>query len=165
MSDGVFIGVTPQRDRAFVEITLEPVYRPGDVQTVQHGPVPASALRIAISGELYEPRHRVAWAGGQIVEAIRTVQPGPWGSWTQADITSLCDIWERWHLNDMRAGCAHQGKPRMHSPNGYPQVDLASVAPCPVTGYTYGHAWLVELLPDDVLAEARRLAALGAVTA
>ena len=44
---------------------------------------------------------------GQIVMSpwpIKTYAPG----WDAASVAQLRDIWEQWHLNDMRAGCEHQ---------------------------------------------------------
>lgn len=40
---------------------------------------------------------------------ISDIQPAP--AWTHAKIKKLFDIWDRWHLNDMRPGCKHQTGP------------------------------------------------------
>jgi len=42
-----------------------------------------------------------------------------------------------YHLPSMKAGCVHQSG--------------VNKAPCPVTGYRWGSAWLVEPLPDGFL--------------
>lgn len=43
---------------------------------------------------------------GQCVEEIRSGTPKE--PWTKEMIKKLCDIWEEWHLNDMRPYCQHQ---------------------------------------------------------
>lgn len=92
----------------------------------------------------------------------------------------LFKIWERWHLNDMKAGCFHQrnaewdkkpidpSKPlnaygkhfegqRTDSWNMLTWVTRAEHPqgllsfPCPVCGYKYGSKWLKESVPDGVI--------------
>ena len=85
---------------------------------------------------------------------------------TPAWLPHLLDVWERWHLNDMRAGCEHQ-RAAWHPeevlevenreskvagqvyPHEHPRGLLCK--PCEVCGYKYGSAWLREELPADVL--------------
>lgn len=43
---------------------------------------------------------------GQIYEEIRKGTPVK--GWNNKMINKLCDIWDEWHLNDMRPYCAHQ---------------------------------------------------------
>lgn len=43
---------------------------------------------------------------GQCIDEIREGFPAD--GWTREMVDKLCDIWERWHLNDMRAYCEHQ---------------------------------------------------------
>ena len=91
-------------------------------------------------------------------------------------------VWQRWHLNGLRAGCEHQRaegwekrpidptKPtsfygicfegqRSPSWNMLTWVRREEhpqgllMEPCPVCGYRYGSAWLHEELPKDVIAE------------
>lgn len=51
-------------------------------------------------------------SSGQITgELLRLANADPEriaGGWTRARIARLAEIWDRWHLNDMRPGCAHQ---------------------------------------------------------
>jgi hypothetical protein len=106
----------------------------------------------------------------------------PWGDrWHVATWSGrLIEVWRRWHLNDMRAGCAHQraegwdrrpidpSKPttaygrhfpgqRQDSWNLLCWVDRAEhpegllSVPCPTCHYKYGSAWLREDVPEDVL--------------
>ena len=79
------------------------------------------------------------------------------------DVRSLRTIWERWHLNGMNAACAHMTDDVLvYEPDGYGGQRIScSGTVCPETGYTYGKAWLVEPLPDEVITEVRRLLALA----
>ena len=45
-------------------------------------------------------------SAGQCVNSIRNGVPTE--DWTKEMLQKLCDIWDKWHLNDMRAYCQHQ---------------------------------------------------------
>ena len=45
-------------------------------------------------------------SAGQCQDEIRKGVPK--APWTKEMVDKLCDIWDRWHLNDKRAGCEHQ---------------------------------------------------------
>lgn len=66
--------------------------------------------------------------------------------WSEPMVAKLAEIWERWHLNDMRAGCEHQRDA------GWSARDMVGVA-CEVCGYRFGSAWLHEDVPAEVLEE------------
>lgn len=97
-------------------------------------------LRLAITGAIVNWNGSIdrsgTWQGaGQTRDdlfEITRLEPG----WTIADVVRLRQIWQDWHLNDMRAGCIHQS-------------DKDS-GPCPHTGYKHGESWLFESLPLDV---------------
>lgn len=78
----------------------------------------------------------------QCQDEIRDGIPKP--PWTKEMVDKLCDIWDHWHLNDMRAGCEHQ---RALGWKGKSYI----CKPCPVCGYKYGTAWLKEEVPTDVI--------------
>lgn len=65
--------------------------------------------------------------------------------WDRAKVEKLRDIWKRWHMNNMRAGCEHQRA------LGWNKYDEHPSEPCPTCGYKYGSAWLKEELPQDVI--------------
>ena len=151
----------------------------------------AERLELSISGEVYDSRGRDL-GGGQCIDALRRLAqegstPGP--GLTRADLARLLDVWERWHLNGMRAGCAHQraagwadrpidaGKPTSAYGRHYPGQRSNSwnmlawvtpaehpegllTRPCPECGYPYGSAWLSEPLPAEVESFVRDLARL-----
>ena len=43
---------------------------------------------------------------GQCVDEIREGKPTE--GWTEGMVQEFCDIWDKWHLNDMRPYCQHQ---------------------------------------------------------
>ncbi|TXH09345.1 MAG: hypothetical protein E6R04_08315 [Spirochaetes bacterium] len=101
---------------------------------------------------------------GQNLYHLRDLDPDRLApGWTKADVRSLRTIWERWHLNGMKAACSHMtGDVLVYEPDGYGGQRIScSGTVCPETGYTYGKAWLVEPLPDEVVTEVRRLLALA----
>lgn len=84
--------------------------------------------------------------------------------WTMDMVRELRDIWQRWHLNDMRAGSPIQeAAVRGHKASGcecprldwYPHIKAVLAAegvdPDPETEYSYGSAWLTEDIPTEVL--------------
>ena len=93
----------------------------------------------------------------------------------------LLYLWERWHLNDMKAGCIHQRQegwqdvriPPEELPNCIGNRDEKGIIatwvkpenhpkglltkPCPVCGYKYGTSWLKEELPHDIVEQVNSL--------
>jgi hypothetical protein len=87
----------------------------------------------------------------------------------------LLEIWDRWHLNDMHAGCIHQRAAKWDevriNPKELPDTIANSdekgiiatwvrkkehpkgllCAPCPECGYKYGTEWKREELPADIV--------------
>lgn len=146
-------------DRSYVVVTLELRRHAGTWQTVTHETV-TDPLELSLTGEVVEYRHREPYAGGQVVDTLADiVTPAP--GWTLEEIAELATVWDRWHLNTMRAACAHMTPADLaREDNGYGGTRISTTDPrntCPVSGYRYGHAWLTELLPDDVAERVRYL--------
>lgn len=63
---------------------------------------------LSICGDVWLPSRRDIEAGGQMRESlydyIHKYAPG----WDRARLEKVIAIWDRWHLNGMRAGCEHQ---------------------------------------------------------
>jgi hypothetical protein len=114
------------------------------------GAVPEGTLTLSVCGETKDRKGNGVWqeaSGGQCLDELLKVTDFAAG-WSSDRARRLHALWTRWHLNDMRAGCAHMAV----TGNGY---DANRHLVCPVTGYRFGRAWLVEPMPDAVLAEAR----------
>jgi hypothetical protein len=75
---------------------------------------------------------------------IRLDDVRPADGWNAGMVAVLQKVWDRWHLNDMKAGCWHQRE------LGW-DADKHISKPCPVCSYKYGTAWLSEDVPEHVL--------------
>lgn len=63
--------------------------------------------RLSISGVIGPVSNGGATGScGQCVDEIR--EGTPIDGWDREMLNKLCDIWDRWHLNDMRPCCKHQ---------------------------------------------------------
>lgn len=116
--------------------------------------------RFAMTGELVDARlegRGVAdptVAGGQNRDDLARCEPVE--PFTRAQLDRLTEVWERWHLNDMRAGCEHQRELGWKATRtGDPDDKVGK--PCPTCGYRYGSAWLFEPVPVSVIEEVYRL--------
>lgn len=76
----------------------------------------------------------------------------------QFSADNMRQVWQRWHLNDMRAGTPKQEEAirRWRSTTDDPSYDAAckmleSIDLLFDNGYRYGTAWLKEEVPVDVL--------------
>ena len=81
--------------------------------------------------------------------------------WDKAKAERLKGLWERWHLNDMRAGSPAQEEflranpvtaayPETHYDKATEALDAAGLNP---EGGRYGHRWNFEEVPASVVAE------------
>lgn len=96
---------------------------------------------------------------GQIVDHLQIDRYA--SGWDRSTVTRLVEVWDRWHLNRMRAGTpAQQRFLEAHRDEypGYPisHYDWAKAALTraglqPDDGYSYGSKWLSEEVPDDVV--------------
>lgn len=100
--------------------------------------------RLSITGDEYEKNTYGRWrdvGGGQCYDQLIADFPH------NKQAMRLVQIWKRWHLNDMKAGCEHQRA------LGWTSYDKHPSEPCPTCGYKYGTAWLFEAVPDEILKE------------
>lgn len=128
-------------------------------QTIEHEPCPAGALTASFTHQIINRGKRRGYddeGGGAGLPEIPADAVYDLGGISPEQYAHLRELADRWHLNTMRAGCAHQTP--VYAPDQYsrnaPSLDLTP--PCPITGYKYGHAWLVEVLPAEVLTELAR---------
>jgi hypothetical protein len=105
-----------------------------------------SFKRLSISGVIFERDEETGW--GQIREKVKDIIPA-----------RLYQIWERWHLNDMRAGTfvqeeiLRQAKDKGADLSTYEKACdyLHEFDVLVDDGYKYGSAWLKEELPQEVI--------------
>ena len=127
-----------------VSIRMEWLTRQDTYETVTHEHV-SRPLDFAITTAVWQPSHRDIVSGGATVEPLTQLisyAPG----WDEEKVSALLSL-APYHLSAMQAGCAHQEV--VYERDGRPSLD--ETEPCPLTGYKYGHAWLVEELPDGFL--------------
>jgi hypothetical protein len=62
--------------------------------------------------------------------------------WDYPLLKQFFDIWDKWHLNDLQAGCSHQ----QETGQKYEIGDI-----CPICKYKYGHGWHTKKLPEEVI--------------
>ena len=159
---------------------IKKIVMPGFVETWHKSPSKAFA-EITITDDWNLSIHGVigpradgncAGSAGQCIDDIRNCKPAP--GWTEERVQRFCDIWDEWHLNDMRPYCKHQKElgwdimalepveePSPTAPNrmttrGWVYCDQKHpfgllCKPCPVCGYEYGTSWLREEIPQDVI--------------
>lgn len=113
--------------------------------------------RLAISAGWWNPRGTDFNQCGQMADTLRALMMADRiryaAGWDAARLDHLLEVWDRWHLNDMRAGCQHQRQMGWTSYDDHPSEE------CPVCGYRYGTAWLVEELPAKVRRWAEQMTA------
>jgi len=126
---------------------------------------------LSICGNIWKPKRTDIVEGGQCQDTIReALNEGKikLKGYTEADILKLLDIWDRWHLNDLRAGCEHQraliplykkekGEDFFDVSNYDEIIKLPEFKKCSICGYKYGTAWLFEPLPKEVISFIREL--------
>lgn len=61
---------------------------------------------LCITGVVGPKSNGNAYEAGQCVDTVRLTTPG--AGWDKSMVERLCDIWQRWHLNDMCPYCEHQ---------------------------------------------------------
>jgi hypothetical protein len=140
-----YVGAMADGTRVFVNASVKTEER--ECQTVDHGTV-RNGQRLSLTGE-------TVYSAGQIIDDVRAVVK-PAKGLTAADLLELVSIWEEYHLNDMKALCAHQTAAYEYS-RGYKSLDLDAIGACPVSGYRPGSAWLYKTVPDLILARVREI--------
>lgn len=134
-------------------------------------------VEFSMSGNIWNPRETDIYSGGQMCEDIAAMFPN------NKRVQRLVEIWKRYHLNGMKAGCrAQEDFLRAHPveakyPKSYYEEAckaLEAAGLLEVTGgpevknanglrvrrsYKYGTAWLAEQLPSEIELEIRTLTA------
>ncbi|MET7363194.1 hypothetical protein ABZS76_32820 [Streptomyces sp. NPDC005562] len=152
----VFVGTTVDRLRVHVDIELR--VDDQERQTVDHQTV-SNPLTLSVTQTSYRGKKNIDRnfdsGGVDLDNILRVVTPAP--GYTLAEVREIARIGKRWHLNTMRAACAH-----MTLPEGKVGAELLDEGlVCEKSGYKYGHAWLTEVLPDDVTARIQELGRKG----
>jgi len=111
---------------------------------------------LSICGNIWNPRETDIYCGGQIYNTLKELSHKINNN---TKMKRIIEVWERYHLNDMKAGTPAQEKlvEEYTKKNGYEyykvieylkQNDLYID-----NGYKYGSAWLFEEIPAEIIAE------------
>ena len=119
--------------------------------------------RLSICGDIYYGKK---WfQGGQINNVIRNaLEQNAFMRLKipRESLEKLLEIWEEWHLNDLRAYCIHQKPIIQRIKKETPELlasglerykklkQIPELKQCPECGYEYGSAWLYEPIPKEV---------------
>jgi hypothetical protein len=97
---------------------------------------------------------------GQIIGSLRNDDPSVWSfneGWTPEMMQKLLEVWDCWHLNDMKAGTQKQDAfiREWKKTNRYDYTAaceaLKEAGLYEDNGYKYGHSLLKEDVPQDVI--------------
>lgn len=163
----LYVGRNSDGNDVVVDLEL----RPGpqhDAQTIDHEPVAKDSI-VAASFTFTETEPRYGKVdptvslGAGVKAALEDVKRHPNGAGLYPkERARLAELAERWHLSDMKAGCAHQPSSEQlvarYGQSNIAERALREVEPCRETGYKWGSAWLVEPVPADVQDELVTLA-------
>lgn len=112
-------------------------------ETIDHE-ITHSHTELSIS--LWIGRNSPRAYGGQTLETLKKLKNSPL---SRKGLGELADIWEKWHLNDCKAGCIHQGNINVNDED-WTKLAKIETDKCPEK-YSYGSKWLIEPLPYEVI--------------
>lgn len=156
-AEDIFVGRTEDGTRVYLDMSLERQSKEGKTQ-VTHEPVTGEYFRFSAMGHtVLKGRRDDNWdRGGQMLDALLEVTT-PANGWTLAELKEIHRLWKNWHLNDMQAGCQHVPEPLWEDSTYGKRPDLKNTPTCPETGYRWGNAWLVRIIPATVAVRMQEL--------
>ncbi len=161
LAKDLLLGKTANNEKIVIDVVLRELS--GKRQTTDHKEA-NGGTELSIMGTVYDSKvsvetlragtaslnhlDKATVSGGQIYGDLKNIVE-PFGV-SSRDVARLQEIWEKYHLNAVKAGCIHQQK----LPEGKDgSWGLDNIAPCPETGYRWGSAWLYEALPSGLVSE------------
>lgn len=144
IANRVLIGRTSTGSRIYATVQLRTQDR--DAVTVDHEPIAAGYKSLSFTWDEKEADGREGSGGAGTSWSVEAVVR-PSKVLTMAEVRRLAEIAKEWHLSDMNAGCSHMTLPTD------PSYDARKNITCPTTDYKYGSAWLVKVVPDELIAE------------
>lgn len=144
----VLVGRNDMGEKYYLNIELVTNFR--ECETVNHEKI-TNPQWLSFTGYGVSPRgslqyDRGVFSAGQNDRMLLEITK-PAEGFTLDSIREIYNLWQEWHLNDMKSHCAHQDK----------AVAWDEVAPCPVTGYKAGSAWLTKPLPAEIIEQVSAL--------
>jgi hypothetical protein len=83
-------------------------YGPNDKQVAVHIGIKYEDGKLSLTGVIGARAGGNCWGSCGQIQGYLTEEVVPATGWTKEMIQKLQDIWERWHLNNMRPECEHQ---------------------------------------------------------
>lgn len=123
----------------------------GNSKTIDLEPAPKEFYTFSVDGSIGQDQF------GQCQDSISPLLVKHRVFLENDDIAQIMQFWHRWHLNDMNAGTRDQQRFACHKDYDANCQELRKLGMYEDRGYKYGHAWLVELIPDDVVKEMKEL--------
>ena len=134
-------------------------------RTVELEPAREDLLELTICGEIKNGNGGGFYSGGQNISEVVSYYP-------TKRLQRIQEIWERYHLNGMKAGTSKQKEVldahkktlskkereefnQDHYANCLKVLEAAGLKED--RGYTYGSAWLIEEIPADIIEEIKAL--------
>jgi len=159
----IIIGKDEENHEVFLEIELRECASVAPHLTIDLEPV-EMYIELAICGNAWNNRKTDFVYCGQIYDMIlENVDDYKKLLMPKGKLRRILEVWERWHLNGMRAGTRKQNTAAKEAPrdqyNRYSYDEtcnyLKKEGIYEDRGYKYGHAWLVEVLPDEIIEEVK----------
>lgn len=134
---GITLEVALTKQGPEVTTTGEPIKH----ETVTHEKI-TEWLELSITGNI--PQHGGGQVQDSLLESIAAFAPEV----DHEKVSRIVEVWRTWHLNGVQAECVHQR-------NGFSSDPAISGQICSVTGYKYGSAWLIKVLPAEIVEEVK----------
>lgn len=96
------------------------------------------------TGDLRRRRNGLIISRGQCIDKIAEYIP-------EKNTKRICELWERWHMNNTHIGCIHQRefeKEPYENHKGHH---------CDICDHTYGSKWIYEEIPAEIIEEIKNL--------
>lgn len=143
----LYVGVKNTGKKMYIDLTIRQEAETRTAQTTTLKPITAYKT-LSMCG-----------TGGQNREETADINSYKELFITAADLNTIIQIWDKWHLNDMNAGTEKQTAFIKEWEKDH-KYDYTAVCEAlkeagiyEDNGYKYGHAWLVKLLPEEVITE------------
>lgn len=148
IAENVLLGRNDMGEKYYLSVELVSDER--EHETTSHDKITGSEC-LSFHGLGVSPRGSVEYergifSAGQNDRLLLEITK-PAKGFTLETIRKIYELWQEWHLNDMKSHCAHQDE----------AVAWDKVAPCPLTGYKAGSAWLTKPLPAEIVEQVSAL--------
>ncbi len=143
----LYTGITNKGKKMYVELTINQEADTRAAQTTTLKPITAykSLSMVGTSGQNREETADIKNYKELFI--------------TEQDLKTITDIWQKWHLNDTKAGTVKQqafiDEWKKNNSYDYTAVceALKEAGLYEDNGYKYGHSWLVNPLPEEIIKE------------